>query len=62
MRDLREELENLGDNEHPPAWRPEVGDILIFRFLRYERAVTRKGVRFVAVGEDEETGALVTAP
>jgi hypothetical protein len=60
MRDLEHELDDLGNEEHPPAWRGEVGDVVVGRFFRYERAVTRHGLRFIAVAKDEETQEFVS--
>ena len=55
MRDLKQELNSLGHDEHPPSWPADVGDVFVGTFLRYERAVTRHGVRFIAIAKDEKT-------
>ena len=59
MRDLREELEGGGENEHLPAWMADVGDVFVGAFVRYERAATRHGVRFIAVATEEKSGDLM---
>ena len=60
MRNLRDELNSMGDNQYHPAWRPEIGDIFVGHFVRYERAITKKGPRFIAVAKEQDTGQLVS--
>ena len=60
MRDIEKDLQDLGDGEYPPAWRGEVGDVFVGYFARYERAMTRHGVRFIGVAKDEKSTELVS--
>ena len=60
MRNLEDELERGGDQEHPAPWMADVGDWFVGVFVGYERGFTRHGARFIAVAEDEKTGELVS--
>jgi hypothetical protein len=52
MRNLLDELENWGD--WPAAWRPEAGDILVGKVVRYDRGFTPYSeVRTVTVEKDD---------
>ena len=55
MRDLKHELDTLGEDERPPSWPGEVGDVFVGTFIRYERAETRYGIHFIAVAQEEKT-------
>ena len=51
MRDLKRELDEFED--WPPAWRPEPGDVLVGKILRYDQGHTDYGpVRTVIVETD----------
>ena len=52
-RDLRAELDGE-DTPRPPAFRFEVGDRLVGRLVRLEKAATKYGTRFIAILEREE--------
>ena len=56
-RNLREELENC-DGEFPTSWRPEIGDVLVGRLVRYDRATTQFRECNIAVIEDEDAGEV----
>ena len=64
MRDLRGELEQ-DDGKPTPAWKPEVGDILVGKILRFEsvtlRAKAGEGPRrvVVAIVADEKSGTEI---
>lgn len=52
MRDLFQELEDY-TGEFPPAWRPEPGDVLVGKVVRYDRGFTMYGeVRTVTIERD----------
>ena len=53
MRNLREELDNVR-GDYPEAWRPEPGDVLVGRLVRYDKAKTPYGERDIAVVHDED--------
>jgi hypothetical protein len=52
MRDLFQELEDY-TGEFPPAWKPEPGDVLVGKVVRYDRGFTVYGeVRTVTIERD----------
>ncbi|MBI3183317.1 MAG: hypothetical protein HYZ28_14360 [Myxococcales bacterium] len=55
QRDLKAELE-AEDGIHPEAWRPRVGEVLVGRLSRYDRApdLYSGGLAWVAVVEPED--------
>lgn len=58
-RDLRRELEEIED-EYPPAWHPEPGEILVGRIVRYDEGRTPYGQVRTVIVQDEETGERVS--
>ena len=58
-KDLRKELEEL-EEEYPPAWHPEPGEILVGTIRRYDEGRTPYGQVRTVIIQDEETGERVS--
>ena len=54
MRDLRKELDALGD-QATNQWRPEVGDVIVGKIVAYDQGPTRYGECQIAVLQEEPT-------
>jgi len=53
-RDLKQEMEEF-DGEYPRSWKPQVGEIIVGKVLRYEQGNTEYGPCWIVVIHDEET-------
>ena len=57
VRDLRKELEMIGD-EPSRTWHPEVGDVIVGRLVTYDQGSTKFGECRIAVLQEEPTDEL----
>ena len=57
MDEFRQKLE-ANDGTVPPAWKPEVGDVLVGTLERYANASSNYGDSLVAIVKNGDTGAL----